>query len=391
PRPSRLHPTSPNGVPVKIAHLVPTLHPGGPEIGLVDLAAGVREVDDMEMLVVALASTSDTTQVTALRRLGVPVAELGTGPWDPRAVLRVARLLRDRDGALVPPPLPPADVVGAAAATRNRIPAVSTLHRVENDPADRGDRLKRSARILARQRFMSRTIAISRTQLEWYRGLAGPDPTLVLEPNGVVDPGPTDPAERTRRRTALGVEDGDCVVLAASPMRRGHGWSRLLDAVDALPDSAPIVVVTAADGPLQPWLQARVAASDTLTEHVRFTHRARDPKDLLAAADVAVYSAATGALPTVLLRAMAAGLPVVATRVGGVPEIVTPGTGALVPLSAGALADALVRLADDADTRTSMGAAARARYLSTYDADGWAARLHKVYAGVLDERVAPAG
>lgn len=384
---------------MKIAHLVPTLHPDGPEIGLVDLAAGVREGGaqgraeggpglDLEMLVVSLATTSDTTQVTALRRLGVPVAELGMGPWDPRAVLRTAKLLRERGVDLVHTHLPPADVVGAAAAARNRIPAVSTLHHVENDPADRGDRLKRSARILARQRFMSRTIAISRTQLEWYRGLAGPDPSVVLEPNGVVDPGPADPAVRARRRAALEVEDSDVVVLAGSPMRRGHGWSRLFDAIEALPDGVPIVVVMAADGPLRPWLESRVAA-DGLGERVRFTRRSQDQAELLSAADLAVYSATTGALPTVLLRAMAAGLPAVATRVGGVPELVTPATGILVPLSAGALADALVRLAEDPATRTAMGAAARARYRSAYSADGWAARLHKVYAGVLGERADP--
>ena len=65
--------------------------------------------------------------------------------------------------------LPPADVVGAAAAVGSRLPVVSTLHRIENLPADRADRLKRSARILARQRFTARTIAISQVQLEWYR------------------------------------------------------------------------------------------------------------------------------------------------------------------------------------------------------------------------------
>ncbi len=374
---------------MKIAHLVPTLHPGGPEIGLVDLAAGVGGIGPergFEMLVVALASTSDTTQVSALRRLGVPVAELGMGPWDPRAVLRTATMLRERGVDLVHTHLPPADVIGAAAATRNRIPAVSTLHKVDNEPADRGDRFKRSARILARQRFMSRTLAISRTQLQWYRGLAGPDPTVVLEPNGVVDPGPADPLVRARRRAALEVDDGDVVVLAAEPMRREGGHGLLFDALEALPDGVPIVVALAGDGPLRPWLEARADASDELGARVRFVHRAQAPAELLAAADLAVYSATTGALPTVLLRAMAAGLPVVATRVGGVPEIVTNGTGVLVPLSATALADALARLADDDTTRKAMGAAARARYLATYDATGWAARLHAVYADVLGDR-----
>ena len=155
---------------MKIAHLVPTLHPGGPEIGLVDLAGAAREAG-LELEVVALAATSETSQVSALRRLGVPVTELGLARWDPRAVPRTAALLRERRVQLLHTHLPAADVVGSAAAARLRIPVVSTLHRIHDQPADRGDRLKRSAKIVARQRFTARTIAISQVQREWYRGL----------------------------------------------------------------------------------------------------------------------------------------------------------------------------------------------------------------------------
>lgn len=367
---------------MKIAHLVPTLHPDSPEIGLVDLAAGAREVG-FEMVVIALASTSDTTQVSALRRLGVPVAELGLAPWDPRAVPRVAKLMRERAVELVHTHLPPADVVGASAALRNRIPAVSTLHRIENLPADRADRLKRSAKILARQRFMARTIAISNTQREWYRGIAGPDPTLILEPNGVLDPGPIDESVRARRRAALEVDDTDVVALSTAPMRRSQGHELLLDAVEVLPDDAPLILALAGDGPLRPWLESRVAASDDLADRVRFVHRQQDPTQLLAAADFAVHTAAHGALPTALLRAMAEQRPVVATRVGGIPEVVTPGTGLLVPLSAGPIAAALAAMTDDEAARTRLGAAARARFLAEYEAVGWAGRLRKVYESVL--------
>ena len=127
------------GEPVRIAHLVPTLHPDAPEIGLVDLAKAAPDVG-MDLVVIALASTSDTTQVSALSRLGIPVDELGLAAWDPRAVPRLSRVLRDRRATLVHTHLPPADVVGAAAALRCRLPVVSTLHRVENQPADRVDR-----------------------------------------------------------------------------------------------------------------------------------------------------------------------------------------------------------------------------------------------------------
>jgi glycosyltransferase involved in cell wall biosynthesis len=334
------------------------------------------------MVVIALATTPDNSQVTALRRLGVPVAELELFPWDPRAVAKVAKLMRDQRVELVHTHLPQADVVGAAAALRNRVPAVSTLHRIENLPADRVDRLKRSAKILARQRFMTRTIAISRVQLEWYRGLAGPDTDVLLVPNGVADPGTPDAALRARRRASLEVTDTDVVALSTAPMRRDQGHELLLDAVEGLPDDLPLVVALAADGPLRPWLESRVAASESLVGRVRFVHR-REPQELLAAADVVVHTARAGALPTSLLRAMAMGLPTIATRVGGIPEIITSSTGVLVPLDPDAIALALTALTDDAGRRAQLGAGARARFLADYEAGAWARRLHDVYTAAL--------
>lgn len=366
---------------MKITHLVPTLHPAGPEIGLVDLA-GVAASAGQELSVVALATTSDTSQVSALRRLGVPVTELGVAPWDPRAALRVAELLRERGAEIVHTHLPQADVVGAAAAVRLRLPAVSTLHRIDNEPADRLDRLRRTARILARQRFMTRTIAISQVQREWYRGLGGPAVDIVVVPNGVADPGPTDPQLRETTRDGLGVGPGETLAVAAAAMRRGFGHELLLDALEAAPDTAPLVVALAGDGPLRPWMESRVAGTDALRDRVRFVPRHHDPAALLAAADLAVHTGVSGALPTALLRAMAAGLPVVATRVGGVPEIVTPATGVLVPLREIPIADALVDLAADPARRARLGAAARERFLARFEAVGWARRLQEVYDSV---------
>lgn len=367
---------------MKVAHLVPTLHPGGPETGLVDLAAAAPQAG-LELMVVALATTSDTTQVSALRRLGVPVAELGLAPYDPRAAGRVARALRERGAQIVHTHLPQADVVGAAAAIRMRVPAVSTLHRIDNEPADRLDRLRRTARILARQRFMARTIAISRTQREWYRGIAGPSGDIVVLPDGVVDPGPVDPAERERIRTTLGVGTGGSLALSAAPMRRDGGHELLLDAVELVPAATPLTVALAGEGPLRPWLESRVAATDALRDRVRFVHRGQDPATLLASADLVLHTSASGALPTTLLRAMAAGVPAVATRVGGVPEIVGPDTGVLVPLRPAPIADAIVTLAADPIRREHLGIAARRRYLVEFEAVGWAQRLRTLYDGVL--------
>ena len=376
---------------MKITHLVPTLHPAGPEIGLVDLAT-VAPRAGLEIAVIALSTTSDTEQVSALRKLGVPVTELGLAPWDPRAVPRTVRALREQRAQLVHTHLPPADVVGAAAAMRLRIPAISTLYRVGSAMADRGDRIRRTARLAARQRFMTRTIAISQVQQDWYRGLAVPGPLnttveTVLVRNGVVVRGPVDPAERVRSRAALGVPDTEVLAVHIAPMRReqgqDHGHELLLDACESLPDELPLVVALAGDGPLRPYLESRVDETEQLDARVRFVHRHTEEARLLAAADVVLHTARSGAAPTRLLRAMAAGLPVVSTRVGGLPEIVTAATGQLVPLDPHRLADALVAMTEDADRRSALGTAARKRYLADFEAVGWAKRLAEVYSSTL--------
>lgn len=377
--------------PLTVAHVVPTLRPDGPEIGLVDLAGAAPEAG-LTMLVVALSTTSDTTHVSALRRLGVPVAELGVAPWDPRAAGKIVKALRDRRPQVVHTHLPQADVAGAAAALRLRVPAVSTLHRIENEPADRVDRLRRSARILARQRFMARTIAVSVVQREWYRGLGpgnrrGPAGDVVVVPDGVADPGPVDAAARARLRASLRVGDDEVLAVAAAPMRRDEngdgGHELLLHALELVPPGTPLVVALAGDGPLRPYLESRVAATEVLRERVRFVPRHHDPGALLGAADLALHTAATGAQPTALLRATAVGLPIVATRVGGLPEIVSSANGVLVPLAPGPVADAVTALATSAERRARLGAAARRRFAAEFEAVGWAKRLRAVYDGVV--------
>ena len=76
--------TADPALPITVAHVVPTLRSGGPETGLLDLAAAARDAG-IAMLVVALARTGDASDSAALRRLGVPVVALGLASADPRA------------------------------------------------------------------------------------------------------------------------------------------------------------------------------------------------------------------------------------------------------------------------------------------------------------------
>jgi glycosyltransferase involved in cell wall biosynthesis len=231
----------------------------------------------------------------------------------------------------------------------------------------------------------ARTIAISHLQRERYRRFSGTDRGLVIVPNGIADPVPLRDAERERVRQARGVGPDGFLAVNAAPMRRGQGHDLLLDAVALVPSSVRLTVVLVGDGPLRPWLVSRVESDEVLASRVQFEpHDAHDPsREVIGAADVFLHTSSSAALPLPLIRALALGVPSVASHVGGVPEIVTRDTGILVPLDADSVADAMARLAGDATLRARLGKGARGHYLANFEARGWAVRLRGVYDEVL--------
>jgi glycosyltransferase involved in cell wall biosynthesis len=367
---------------VRVAHLVDTLHPDGSENGL-DALAGAAEPAGLELVVVAISGNANTPPAERLRRSGATVVELGAAPWDPRALPRAAEILRGLDVALIHTHMPNADVLGGALGARLRIPVVSTLHLIHDEPTDRLDRVRRTAKVLARKRFVTRSIAISQLQRDWYRRVAGSGHGLVVLPDGVADPGPVAPEAISRMRTRLGIADDGLLAVSAAPMRRGKGQDMLLDAVAELPADSPWTVVLTGDGPLRAWLEARVSRDDALRGRLLFAPQG-DPAGMLPAADLQLHTTRADAMPSTVVRGLAAGVPAIVTRVGGLPEIVTRDTGVVVPLDAGAITEAMIRLGRDDALRAEMGRAARARYLERFEAVGWAKRLRKVYDAVLD-------
>ena len=377
---------------MKVAHLVSsfTTDPGegdGPGDELVDLAAA-SERTGIEPLVVVLGSSGDRWDVTRLKRIGVPVVELGLAPWDPRAARQVARVLRLHEVELLHAHERHADVVGTLITSMPgglTVPMVSTLYSVDNLPTNPADRLKRTAKILVRRRVAARTIAISHLQRERYRRFSGTDRGLVVVPNGLADPGPLTDAERSRARKARGVADDDLLVVSAAPMRRGQGLDLMLDAVAAVPASVGLTLVLVGDGPLRPWLASRVESDQALARRVQFEpHDAHDPvREVIGAADLYLHTSRSAALPLPLLRAQGLGVPAVASHVGGIPEIVTRDTGVLVPLDADDIAETIARLAADPERRARMSKASRGRFLANFEARGWALRLRGVYDEVL--------
>ncbi len=162
------------------------------------------------------------------------------------------------------------------------------------------------------------------------------------------------------------------------------GGAVLLEAL-ARPGAAGEVRLTVVgDGPARAALE-RAAAAGGLGGRVRFTgYRSQDQVAAhLAEAGIFVLASFAEGVPVVLMEAMAGRLPVIATRVGGVAELVEDGVSGLLvaPSDAGGLAAAIARLAADPALRARMGEAGRAKVAAEFDVDAGAARLAALFAG----------
>jgi len=141
------------------------------------------------------------------------------------------------------------------------------------------------------------------------------------------------------------------------------------------------------DGELRPELERRFAAAG-VSDRVRLPGARNDIPSQLAMLDLLVLPSRWEGMPNAALEAMASGLPVVATRVGGTPEVVADGeTGVLVaPGDADALAEALGRLIHSPALRAQMGAAGRTRVESYFALNRIVAAVQELYETMLQER-----
>jgi glycosyltransferase involved in cell wall biosynthesis len=189
-------------------------------------------------------------------------------------------------------------------------------------------------------------------------------------------------------RRELGVSPNSIVIAALGNLRPEKDLETFLLAarhiLDVIPSAEFLLI---GDGPERDRLKQTVDELH-LTKQVYFLSDRSDVADLLGAIDILVMSSSTESFPNAILEAMAVGRPVVATNVGGIPELVEEGqTGFLVPVrDPTAIADRVLCLYRDSDRRQRMGRAARARVESNFTVEDIVARLDGIYSSFLRER-----
>jgi glycosyltransferase involved in cell wall biosynthesis len=202
---------------------------------------------------------------------------------------------------------------------------------------------------------------------------------------------------RTKVRDELGLSEGELLLVAVGNLYPVKGHAVLLRALAALRRSGAVADVPwrlalAGRGEEEPKLRA-LARDEGIADQVTLLGYREDVPDILAAADLFVMPSLSEGLPLALVEAMAAGLPVVVSEVGGVPEVAEAGKEAILvsPGDPAPLAEALARLMGDADTRAAMGAAARERAHRDFSVSTMCEAYERLYRGATAPRSAVPG
>jgi glycosyltransferase involved in cell wall biosynthesis len=353
-------------VPVRVAHVVLSLDCGGLERVVLGLTRAGREL-------------GQEVSVVCVERPGALAADAGARVFcaDKRPGLRfgtVRRLRaifdRVRPDVVHTHQVGPLLYAGPAARAAGVPLVVHTEH---------GNHLGRltpwvrrlKARLLWRHagRSAARFFCVSADIAQAVRAAGVESAKVLVVPNGIATADPVDPAEVGRARQSLGLPDGAPVVGTVGRLAEVKRQDLLLQAFARVRAGRPSTrLVLVGDGERRAELEA-LAGELGLTDAVRFAGYQPRPEAYLRLMDVFALTSRTEGMPMALLEAWAAGVPVVASRVGGLPELIREGeTGLLFDFpDADALAALLRRVLDDPTLAQSLGAGGRREVEEKYD------------------------
>ena len=370
---------------IRVHALIDGLSFGGAEALLADFALGAPAAG-IELSVGYLLEKDGSPLAARLRERGIdPVHAPISGLLKPSAFRSVRRHLAERRPDVVHTHLGYSDLLGGAAARSLGIPAVASIHVMQWERGVR-DAVKLRLMALARRLGTVKTITVSEAAREAFlaTGWERPERVVAIH-NGIA--AQCEPGAGRRIRRELGLGPDALVAASVAVLRAGKGHDVALAAVQRLRERLPqLRLLIVGDGPARSKVQ-RLAAP--LGETVIMTGHREDVMSLLDAVDVLVHPSFVDAFPTALLEAMAAGVPVLASSVGGIPEIVDDGeTGLLIGPSpdAATLSRGLERLVLDSQLRRRLGEAGRQRFERRFTVDVWAERLRGVYDGAIATR-----
>lgn len=363
-----------------VLHVIAPSAFGGAESVVSALASGlVDRGHSVHAALILDTGAPDPPLLEQLRSAGVGVTALRLPP---RGYLKERRSLIGLITSLEPDVVHThgyrADVIGGLASRATRVPIVSTAH--GEIPGGAKDRFFLRLQRGAYRRFDG-VVAVSRPlAIRLEASLKGRTPIHIVpnawEPSDVL-------LERAEARACLGLPDDAFVVGWVGRLSWEKGADVLVEAGTRLRD-LDLSLCFIGDGPARPKLVQRARALDL---DVCWPGAVPEAWRLFTAFDLFVLSSRTEGTPMVLFEAIHAGIPIVATAVGGVPDVVGKETAWLVPPEdPEALAAAMRRALTDQRERDERARAAASALSDLFDPADWLRRHERVYAGLVPSR-----
>ena len=360
-----------------VLQVVLTLNPGGTERLVLDL---VRRLADRSRQAVCCLDEAGAWG-EELRAGGTPVTVLGRRPgFHPTLARGIASAAGDAGATVLHCHQYSPFVYGALARLRRPgLRVVFTEHgRLSDAPPSRKRRMLNPVLARAATRIVSVSHDLKRHMVS--EGL--PETRIEVVHNGIDLGPPPDPNAALALRQRLHFRSDAFVAGTVARLDPVKHLQALVEAVGLLRQRGrESYAGVVGDGPERGRLEAETRARG-LERAIHFLGHRDDARTFLPGLDVYVNSSVSEGISLTILEAMAAGVPVVATRVGGTPEIVDDEVGRLVPSrDAAALADAMAGLAGQPAVRQSLGRAARARVVERFTIEAMVDRYLQLYRG----------
>jgi len=364
-----------------ILHLLAPAPVGGLETVVATLATAQRRAGHTVIVAPTLSGPGDGWNFTASLEHAdvelVPLIVSRRGYLRERSLIRA--LCRSRSVNVVHTHGYRSDIVGGHAGHESKVPIVTTVHGFT------GGGLKNRA-YEALQRFVFRrfdaVVAVSRPQADQLRTSGVSDRRLHIIPNALAPHGA--PLDRAAARRALELPAEGLLAGWVGRVSREKAVDVFIDALSSIGDRV-IQGVILGDGPERAAEQAR--ADSVAPSRFLWLGAVPDAARYFAAFDLFVLSSRAEGLPMVLLEAMAAGVPIVTTNVGGIPDLLSPAEGALVPPDdPKALASAMRAALDDRAAASARARAAQLRQRAEFDVGPWSDRYETLYRNLIAAR-----
>lgn len=375
---------------VKVVHVINSLGQGGAERSLAELLPYL-ERRGVDSTVVCLERRVDGFHDEVVEA-GFEVRVLPSGGMMKHAV-RLRRSLRELRPDLLHTSVFDADIVGRLAAAGRRVPVVGSIVNVSYDPIRLADpRVKKwklegvrtldgwTARRLG-DHFHALTEAV---KLAATRDLGIPEDRITVIPRGR-DPkrlGTASGSRRARTRAELGIPDDAEVIINVGRLEYQKGQRFLIEAMDQLRrrgHAGALLLLVGREGAESAEL-GRLVGQLGLQSSVRFLGHRDDVPDLLASADVFAFPSLYEGFGGALIEAMALEVPIVASDLPPLREVVVSGAGRLVPAgSSDALADAIAYVLEDSNAADLLRIAGRRVFEERYTLDAVADAMVEMY------------